>query len=72
VLVFYDTRLWKGWPAIDRLTDAQTIGLAMVILGVVFAVGWTVRGGIRVLRTLFIPSSIANSSTWDSGWPPSG
>jgi hypothetical protein len=30
----------------------------MVILGVIFAIGWTVRGGIRVLRTLFIPSSV--------------
>ncbi|BBY15270.1 hypothetical protein [Mycolicibacterium litorale] len=28
---------------IDRLTDAQTVGLAVVILGVMFAVGWLVR-----------------------------
>lgn len=40
------------------MTDAQTIGLAIVILGVIFAVGWLVRGRIRLLRSLFIPSSI--------------
>ncbi|WP_234811478.1 sodium/glutamate symporter [Mycolicibacterium elephantis] len=40
------------------MTDAQTIGLSLVILGVIFAVGWTVRGRIRLLRSLFIPSSI--------------
>src|SRR5262249_5938974 len=30
----------------------------MVILGVVFAVGWATRSGIRVLRALYIPSSV--------------
>jgi ESS family glutamate:Na+ symporter len=43
---------------IDRLADAQTVGLAMAILGVMFAVGWVVRSGIGFLRALFIPSSI--------------
>ncbi|MGV0776314.1 hypothetical protein [Mycolicibacterium elephantis] len=32
--------------------------MSLVILGVIFAVGWTVRGRIRLLRSLFIPSSI--------------
>ncbi|APE14966.1 sodium/glutamate symporter [Mycolicibacterium pallens] len=43
---------------IDRLTDAQTVGLSLVILGVMFAVGWIVRAGLGFLRALFIPSSI--------------
>ncbi|OBA99864.1 sodium:glutamate symporter [Mycobacteriaceae bacterium 1482268.1] len=43
---------------IDRLTDAQTVGLALVILGVMFAVGWLVRSRTAFLRALFIPSSI--------------
>jgi ESS family glutamate:Na+ symporter len=43
---------------IDRLTDAQTVGLALAILGVMFAVGWLVRSRTSFLRALFIPSSI--------------
>ena len=43
---------------IDRLTDAQTVGLALVILGVMFAVGWLVRSRTTFLRTLFMTSSI--------------
>ncbi|MGE2717966.1 sodium/glutamate symporter [Mycolicibacterium litorale] len=43
---------------IARLTDAQTVGLAVVILGVMFAVGWIVRSRTTVLRALFVPSSI--------------
>jgi glutamate:Na+ symporter, ESS family len=43
---------------IDRLTDAQTVGLALAILGVTFAVGWLVRSRTGFLRALFIPSSI--------------
>jgi ESS family glutamate:Na+ symporter len=42
----------------DRLTDAQTVGFALTILGVMFAVGWIVRSRIGFLRALFIPSSI--------------
>jgi glutamate:Na+ symporter, ESS family len=40
------------------LTDAQTIGLAVVMLGAMFVVGWVVRDRIRPLRRLYIPSSI--------------
>ncbi|KUI30367.1 sodium:glutamate symporter [Mycobacterium sp. IS-1742] len=43
---------------IHRLTDPQTVGLAMVVLGIMFAVGWLVRARITFLRALFIPSSV--------------
>lgn len=43
---------------IGRLTDAQTVGLALVILGALFVVGWWVRSRVPALRTLFIPASI--------------
>lgn len=42
---------------IERLTDAQTVGLAMVILGVMFIAGWMLRR-IRILRALYIPASV--------------
>ncbi|MBB3603801.1 ESS family glutamate:Na+ symporter [Mycolicibacterium sp. BK556] len=42
----------------NRLTDAQTVGFALVILGVMFGVGWIVRSRLSFLRAMFIPSSI--------------
>ena len=40
------------------LTDAQTVGLAMVMLGAVFLAGWVVGSRIRFLHCFYIPSSI--------------
>jgi len=43
---------------LQRLSEAQMTGLAFVVLGVMFAVGWLVRRYVGVLRALFIPSSV--------------
>lgn len=44
----------------ERLTDAQTVGLSLALLGVVLAIGWTVRLKVGVLRRLFIPASVVS------------
>lgn len=41
-----------------QLSQAQVVGLAIVILGVVLAVSWLLRRRIPILRTLFLPSSV--------------
>lgn len=43
---------------LERLSDAQTVGLAFVILAAMLAVGWWIRRKVGFLRALFIPSSI--------------
>jgi len=43
---------------LDRLSEAQTVGVAFVILAAMLAAGWWVRRHVRFLRALFIPSSI--------------
>lgn len=42
---------------IERLTDAQTVGLATAILGTMFLAGWFVRQ-LRFLSALYIPAAI--------------
>jgi ESS family glutamate:Na+ symporter len=43
-----------------RLTDAQTVGLSVAILGVVLVAGWIVRLKVGFLRALFIPASVVS------------
>ena len=43
---------------LERLSEAQTVGLAFVILAVMLAAGWWVRRRVPFLRAWFIPSSI--------------
>lgn len=43
---------------LSQLSAAEVVGLAIVQLGVVFAVGWWVRRSLGFLRALFIPSSV--------------
>lgn len=40
------------------LTGAQTTGLALVVLGALFAAGWVVRDHVRPLNRLHIPASV--------------
>ena len=43
---------------VDQLSEAQVTGLAIVLLGVMFAAGWFVRRRVGFLRSLFIPASV--------------
>lgn len=43
---------------IGALSDAQSVGLALVLLGVCFAAGWIVRRAVRPLGALYIPASV--------------
>lgn len=43
---------------LNQLSAAEVVGLAIVQLGVVFAVGWWLRRSVGFLRALFIPSSV--------------
>ncbi|GAB25079.1 sodium/glutamate symporter [Gordonia polyisoprenivorans NBRC 16320 = JCM 10675] len=43
-----------------QLSEAQTVGLSLAILGAVLVVGWTVRMKVGFLHTLFIPASVVS------------
>ncbi|GEL95997.1 sodium/glutamate symporter [Cellulomonas composti] len=43
---------------LERLSDAQAVGFAIVLLGLMFWVGWLVRRYVPFLRALFIPASV--------------
>ena len=43
---------------LTSLSDAQVVGFALVVLGVMLAVGWLIRRWVGFLRALFIPASV--------------
>lgn len=47
-----------GRIVLAGLSNAQTVGLSVAILGAMLVAGWIVRTKVRVLRSLFIPASV--------------
>ncbi|WP_240959752.1 hypothetical protein [Rhodococcus sp. HNM0563] len=42
----------------EQLSEAQIVGLSLVILGAVLVFAWFVRSRVRALSALFIPASV--------------